>query len=278
MYQGRPEVLRPAPDDVRPPRSDDVNLAAVERGISAACGTFLVLSGLRRRSLPMLIGGSALIYRGATGVCPVYRAIESQAGGPLSDGLQVEEAITVNKPPEFVYALWRRLENLPRFMSHIESVTVTVGNQSHWVAKLPAPLRLEWDAEIVDDQENKKLSWQSLPGSRIDHSGTVLFHFVPSRNSTEVKVILTFKPPAGSVGASIARLLNFLTKSQIRSDLRAFKAVAETGEKPTTIGQPSGRWPKRIGKRRRDPESAARQDLISHSSSSSSEATQWKAQ
>ena len=63
-----------------------------------------------------------------------------------------------------------------------------------------------------------------------------------------------------------------------QSDLRAFKAVAETGEKPTTIGQPSGRWPKRIGKRRRDPESAARQDLISHSSSSSSEATQWKAQ
>jgi len=271
-------VLRPAPDDVRAQRSDDVNLAAVERGISAACGTLLVLSGLRRRSLPMLIGGSALIYRGATGVCPVYRAIESQAGGPLSDGLRIEESITVNKPPEFVYALWRRLENLSRFMSHIESVTVTVGNQSHWVAKLPAPLRLEWDAEIVDEQENKKLSWRSLPGSRIDHSGTVFFHFVPNRNSTEVKAILTFKPPAGSVGASIARLLNFLTKSQIRSDLRAFKAVAETGEKPTTIGQPSGRWPKRIGKRRRDPESAARQDLISHSSSSSSEATQWKAQ
>jgi len=271
-------VLRPAPDDVRPPRSDDVNLAAVERGISAACGTLLVLSGLRRRSLPILIGGSALIYRGATGVCPVYRAIESQAGAPLSDGLQVEETITVNKPPEFVYALWRRLENLPRFMSHIESVTVTVGNQSHWVAKLPAPLRLEWDAEIVNEQENKKLSWRSLPGSRIDHSGTVFFHFVPSRNSTEVKVILTFKPPAGSIGASIARLLNFLTKSQIRSDLRAFKAVAETGEKPTTIGQPSGRWPKRLGKRRRDPESAVRQDLISHSSSSSSEGNRWKAQ
>ena len=277
MYQGRPEVLRPAPDDVRSPRSDDVNLAAVERGISAACGTLLVLSGLRRRSLPMLIGGSALIYRGATGVCPVYRAIEPQAGAQLSDGLQVEEAITVNKPAEFVYALWRRLENLPRFMSHIESVTVTVGNQSHWVAKLPAPLRLEWDAEIVDEQENKKLSWRSLPGSMIDHSGTVFFHFVPSRNSTEVKVILTFKPPAGSVGASIARLLNFLTKSQIRSDLRAFKAIAETGEKPTTIGQPSGRWPKRLGKRRRDPESAVRQDLISHSSSSS-EANRWKAQ
>lgn len=276
MYQGRPEVLRPAPDDVRSPRSDDVNLAAVERGISAACGTLLVLSGLRRRSLPMLIGGSALIYRGATGVCPVYRAIEPQAGAQLSDGLQVEEAITVNKPAEFVYALWRRLENLPRFMSHIESVTVTVGNQSHWVAKLPAPLRLEWDAEIVDEQENKKLSWRSLPGSMIDHSGTVFFHFVPSRNSTEVKVILTFKPPAGSVGASIARLLNFLTKSQIRSDLRAFKAIAETGEKPTTIGQPSGRWPKRLGKRRRDPESAVRQDLISHSSSSS-EANRWKA-
>jgi len=241
MYQGRAEMLSAAPDDVRPQRFDDVNLEGIERGISALCGTFLLLSGLRRRSLPMLIGGSALIYRGATGVCPVYRAIESQTGAPLRDGLRIEESITVNKPPETVYALWRRLENLPRFMSHIESVIVADGNRSHWVAKLPAPLRLEWDAEIVDEQENKKLSWQSLPGSRIDHSGTVFFHFVPGRNSTEVKVILTVKPPAGSIGASLARLLNFVTKSQIRSDLRAFKAVAETGEKPTTIGQPSGR-------------------------------------
>jgi uncharacterized membrane protein len=278
MYQGRPEMLRAAPDDVRPQRSDDVHLEATERGISAVCGTLLLLSGLRRRSLPMLIGGSALIYRGATGVWPLYRAIASRAGAPLSDGLRIEESITVNKPPEPVYALWRRLENLPHFMSHIESVTVTNNHQSHWVAKLPAPLRLEWDAEIVDEQENKKLAWQSLPGSRIDHSGTVFFHFVPSRNSTEVKVILTFKPPAGSIGASIARLLNFLTKSQIRSDLRAFKAVAETGEKPTTIGQPSGRWPKRVEKRPRGPESTAQQDFISHSSSSLSEAIRWKAQ
>ena len=69
--------------------------------------------------MPMLIGGGALIYGGATGVCPVYRAIESQAGAPLSDGLRIEESITVNKPPESVYALWRRLENLPRFMSHM---------------------------------------------------------------------------------------------------------------------------------------------------------------
>ena len=42
-------------------------------------------------------------------------------------------------------------------------------------------------------------------------------------------------------GAAVAKLLNLVTKNQIQADLRAFKAVAETGERPTIKGQPSGR-------------------------------------
>ncbi len=92
-------------------------------------------------------------------------------------------------------------EYLSRFMSHIESVTAIDDHRSHWMSRVPAPFRLEWDATIVDEQENKKLSWRSLPGSSIDHTGSVFFHSVPRRNGTEVKVMLAYKPPAGSAGA-----------------------------------------------------------------------------
>jgi uncharacterized membrane protein len=236
MYQSGSKTMSAAPDDVWSDRRDsldDVNVAPAERGLSAIIGTILVLAGLRRGSLPLLLGGGVLLHRGVTGFCPIYRALESHAGTSLREGLQIEESITVNKPSDQVFALWRRLENLSRFMSHIESVTVIDRDRSHWVAKVPGPLRLEWDAAITDEQENKKLSWRSLPGSSIDHAGAVFFHSAPGRKGTEVKVMLAYKPPDGSAGAAAAQLLSRITKNQIRMDLRSFKAVAETGEKPT---------------------------------------------
>ena len=249
MHQSRVEAVNFASDDIRSPgRTPEINVDPAERGISIIAGAALLFSGLRRQSLPFLVGGGALLYRGVSGFCPVYSVLQSSAAARLKNGLQVEETVTVRKSPAEAYALWRRLENLPRFMSHLESVTVSDDRQSHWIGKIPAPLRLEWDAAIIDDQENKRISWRSLPGSSIDHTGSVFFHSVPPRNATEVKVIFSYHPPAGSGGAAVAKLLETLTEQQIREDLRAFKAIAETGEKPTTAGQPSGRWRRENGR------------------------------
>jgi uncharacterized membrane protein len=243
MRQGGAATLKPAPDDVRLGEAQfaDVNLDRAERQFSVVSGALFVLAGMRRRSFKMLVGGGFLLYRGVTGYCPVYRALEKLVGAPLSEGLVLEESIAVNKPVEEAYALWRQIENLPRFMVHVESVTPTYGNRSHWVARLPEPIRLEWDAAITDDQPNKKISWCSLPGSRIHHSGSVFFHPLRGHGGTEIKIILNYKPPAGSAGTAAARLLSLLTRNQIRTDLRSFKAIAETGERPTTEGQPCGR-------------------------------------
>jgi uncharacterized membrane protein len=103
---------------------------------------------------------------------------------------------------------------------------------------IPAPLRLEWDAELVDEEEDRKISWRSLPGSSIDHSGSVLFHPVATRNDTEVKVLLKCTPPAGIVGGAVAELIARVTEHQIREDLRGFKAFVEAGEKPTNACRP----------------------------------------
>jgi uncharacterized membrane protein len=240
VYQGRPQTLSPAPDDVwsKPSTETNLNLGSTERSISTLSAGVLLFMGLRRRSLPLLIGGGVLLFRGVTGKCPVHRGL--RAVGATRNGLQIEESITVYRPADQVYDLWRHLENLPRFMSHLESINVLSGNRSHWVARLPTPFRLEWDAEIVDDQPTKKLSWRSLPGGSLQHSGSVLFRAVPERGSTEIKVIFDYRPPVGRAGAAIAKLLNLVTTNQIRSDLRTFKAVAETGEKPSTAGQPTG--------------------------------------
>ena len=50
----------------------------------------------------------------------------------------ISRSVTVNCPREQVYQFWRDLENLPRFMQHLEAVTATGNRRSHWIAKAPA--------------------------------------------------------------------------------------------------------------------------------------------
>jgi uncharacterized membrane protein len=239
MHKSGVEAMSPALDDIRPSyqnRFTANNIGPLERYISLLGGTALLIGGMRRGRLFMIMGGGVLLYRGATGFCPVYGALN----GDPKHGTQIEESTTVHKAAEEIYRMWRHIEDLPRFMSHLKSVTSANEHQSHWIANTPPPFGLEWDAEITDDQENRKISWRSLPGSSIHHTGSVLFHPIPAGNGTEIKLIISCTPAGGSIGGAVAKLLAMLTGQQIREDLRAFKAVAETGEKPTIAAQPRG--------------------------------------
>lgn len=153
----------------------------------------------------------------------------------------VRHSLAIRKSPEELYQFWRNFENLPNFMYHLESVKVTGGNRSHWVAKGPAKMKVEWDAEIVDDQPNHSISWQSLPGADVDNWGIIKFEPSPRTKETIVQVELGYAPPAGAIGALMAKLFGEAPEQTVKDDLRRFKQLMETGEIPTIEGQPAGR-------------------------------------
>lgn len=149
--------------------------------------------------------------------------------------------ITINKPAEELYAFWRNFENLPRFMSHLLAVTDTGDGHSHWMAKGPAGTEVEWDAEITEERTNELIGWRSLPGSRVQNSGTVRFEPATGGRGTVVQVELRYRPPGGVVGATIAKLFGEAPEKQIPVDLIRVKQLLETGEIASTVGQPAGR-------------------------------------
>ncbi len=227
------------------------NVSNVERLISLGAGAALIANGARSQRFQLLsfLTGGYLLYRAATGNCPGYQALGiSTAGktGPNASvaagaGMKVEHAITVNAPVEEVYRFWRNLSRLPEFMSHLRSVEETDATHSRWVASAPLGMSVEWDAEIVTDTPNRVISWRSMPGSDVDTAGSVHFNMAPSGRGTEVRVSLKFDPPAGKFGSFIARLFGENPEQQIRDDLARFKQIIESGEIPTTAGQPHGR-------------------------------------
>jgi uncharacterized membrane protein len=167
---------------------------------------------------------------------------ESTAKGVSeSDAAYVEKSITVNRSPDECYRLWRDFENFPRFMKHLESVQVTGDNRTHWKAKAPLGASVEWDAQVTVDQPGQLLAWHSVEGSEVDNAGTVRFERAPGGRGTIVWVEMQYSPPGGKAGAVIARLFGEEPSRQLDEDLRRFKWLIETGEIPTTVGQPSGR-------------------------------------
>jgi uncharacterized membrane protein len=145
-------------------------------------------------------------------------------------GIKVKSAITIGRPIGEVYGFWRNFENLPRFMSHLESVQVLDGRRSHWTAVGPANMRVEWDAETIEDRAEDLISWKSLPGGQVDTAGYVRFRQAPGNRGTEVVVEMRYDPPGGVVGATIAKLFGESGQEVVNRDLQAFKNVLETGE------------------------------------------------
>jgi uncharacterized membrane protein len=153
---------------------------------------------------------------------------------------QVSKSLTIRRPRNTVYQFWRNLENLPRFMYHLEAVQVTGDRRSHWAVKAPAGQRVEWDAEIVQDTPDELIAWRSLPEADIRHEGAVRFRDAPADRGTEVDVELRYEAPGGSAGSLVAMLFGEEPKQQLRDDLRRFKQVMETGEVVLSDGSLEG--------------------------------------
>ena len=235
--------------------STTANVGQVERWACAVGGGALALYGVTRGSLggiALALVGAALVQRGVTGHCSVYSAMGYSTAGqeglrnsdnvsvPAERGTKLEKSVTINRPAEELYRYWRNFENLPRFMNHLESVSVTGGGRSHWVAKAPAGTKVEWDAEIYNEKQGELIAWRTLEGSQVASAGSVRFEEAPGGGSTLVRVSLKYDPPGGRLGSLVARLFGENPQQQIEEDLARFKDIMEGKHGATAGNQSSG--------------------------------------
>lgn len=220
-------------------RSSTIALVDLENGAALGAGAALLLMGVTRRGLAGLglaAASAPLLYRAATGRWPEVLRPDWASDDPRvalagDRGMHVLESVRVELPAAEVYDFWRRLENLPRFMRHLEAVTPEPGTaKSHWVAVGPAGVRVEWDAEIINDVANTTLAWRSLPDADLVTAGSVTFKPVRGGRSTQLTVHLQYAPPAGRAGTFVAALFGRAPEQNVREDLRRLKQLLEAGE------------------------------------------------
>jgi len=219
--------------------SSIINVGNGERMLSVVGG--LALAGLalgklrKSKGIAMLLGGGYLLARGLTGYCVFNNLVGRKTTYKNASAIEASLTFMIDKPREEIYAYWRRLENLPQFMKHLLSVMQKDNTHSTWTAVMPGGMgTLTWEAEIVEDQPNEYIAWQSLPGSAVDNAGEILFSEIPSLPGTEVSVLISYRLPGGDLGSLAAKFINPVVESLLNEDLNRFRDFMEKGELPET--------------------------------------------
>jgi uncharacterized membrane protein len=226
-------------------RGQTQNIGEVQQQISIAVGGGFLAAGLSRRSWTgagLSLLGCALLYRGFSGYCALFHAagIDMSGDESLTNSLgrrkihtaratKIRRTIEVHRSAEELYHFWRSFDNLPRVMSHLESVQVINDQLSHWKVKaMSGAPSVEWDAEIINDVKNERIGWRSLHDADVDNTGSVEFKPVGDGQRTEVTVTLQYEPPAGRIGSAVAKWLGEDPENTLAHDLQQFKSQIES--------------------------------------------------
>lgn len=219
--------------------SSQINLTNAERTVSTVGGVALTLIGLKKLNtlsgVGLLLGGGFLLSRGLSGYCALTNYLKDNVQAKHASAMEVEKSFTIESPRSTVYAFWRKLENLPQFMRHLESVSETDDKTSTWTAKLPGNVgKVSWQAEILEDISGERISWNSLPGSTVDNAGEVVFKDANDGSATELHVRMSYRLPGGDIGSLAGKLFSPAVEKMMHDDIESFKRLMETGNRPAS--------------------------------------------
>jgi uncharacterized protein (TIGR02271 family) len=141
----------------------------------------------------------------------------------------IEKTIDVNVPVHTAYNQWTQFESFPRFMEGVEEVQQLDDKRLHWRAQIGGKEK-EWDAEIVDQQPDRRVAWRSLGGAPND--GIVTFQPIDA-NATRVTLALDYEPEGFL--ENVGDALGFVS-GRVQGDLERFKTFIESR------GAETGAW------------------------------------
>ncbi len=220
-------------------KSNVINVSNRGRKMSAVIGAtaFAAAKAIKQPFIKKLLQLTSgfMLYRAISGNCPVTAALQKNKTGDMhAPSINIRTSVLVNQSKETVYRFWKDIENLPVFMTHLKSVRVIDPKHSHWKIKTITGIPVvEWDAEILQNNINQ-LSWRSLPGSMIETAGKITFEDW-GENSTQVDILITYRPPAGYIGTAVANLLKKPFEDIVKQDVENFKHYIEEGKLMTEV-------------------------------------------
>jgi uncharacterized membrane protein len=139
---------------------------------------------------------------------------------------QMIKSIIVQCDPNRAFAAWRALEEFPRRVKRVKSVTRTGEGSSRWIAEGPLGKDVEWTVETTTVEPGKRIAWNSRQSGDVTTTGQVSFNGLPG-GQTEITVKMQITATAGVVADKVGKLFADPEKS-LEEALANFKAELES--------------------------------------------------
>ncbi|MBW6527879.1 SRPBCC family protein [Sphingomonas sp. RHCKR7] len=149
-------------------------------------------------------------------------------------------AVTIDRPADDLRTLWLDPRTQARIWAHFADVTARDDGTADWIARGPAGGQYRWRTKIMATSPDD-IRWASLDGADVPNTGALALRPAPGDRGTELHLDVRFDPPGGIIGKAASKLFHIVPGEIVRKALYQFRALALTGEIPTTDPQPAAR-------------------------------------
>jgi len=192
-------------------------------------------------ALACAAGMAALAVLGAQRLDPARRKRETGAANGWSAEPEIESSITIERPAEELYRIWRDPETLPRIMSFLADIRSAGEGRSEWRADGVLGQSHAWVMQITEERPGELIR-ANAEGSALMSECEVRFRAASGGRGTIATLRVRFDPPGGMLGDVAARFFDGVVPKELASKaLHYFKSLVLTGEIPTTDRQPVAR-------------------------------------
>ena len=141
----------------------------------------------------------------------------------MSELLEHSVQVEVEIPIELAWEVWSDLEQMPKWMKWIDSVTISPDNPEISLWKLSTGgLEFAWKSRITKMIPNQIIQWESVDG--LPNQGAIRFY--DRHEMSVVKMTVSYAIP-GLIGKLMDNLfLGKVVESTIQADLERFKEYA----------------------------------------------------
>lgn len=159
-----------------------------------------------------------------------------------SDEPEVKYSITIERPAEELYRVWRDPQTLPRIMAFLAEIRPSGDGRSEWRADGPLGQSHAWVMQISEERPGELIRATSDGNGALVTESEIRFRAASGKRGTVATLRVRFDPPGGMLGDVAARFFNGVVPKELASKaLHAFKSLVLTGEIPTTDRQPAAR-------------------------------------
>jgi uncharacterized membrane protein len=132
----------------------------------------------------------------------------------------IQEYVDIGVPRRSAFNSWSQWEQLSDVFKGVEWVSEEDADVLKWTAKI-GPSRRQWEAEITDEERDRRVQWESRGGT--ENFGAVTFHSLDD-GLTRIMVEMEYHP--NGFLETTANLLR-VQRRRVRRDLRLFKHFVE---------------------------------------------------